>query len=139
MAVETSAVQGLSNDWVTDTLLQVAALERRLADPAALAELTRKLTEAGRALGASSLVPASALAGRILAAMPPPNANHLNGTGLTVVVEGYLATGVQVVRAAGRARAEGAKRIRAIAVKVNPVGAAFVADELGAPVVVLEP
>jgi hypothetical protein len=139
MAIETGAVQGRSNDWVADTHLQVAALERRLEDPAALAELARKLTQASQALGASSLVPASALASRILAAVPPPSADHLNGSRLTVVVEGYLATGVQVVRAAGRARADGAKRIRAIAVRVNPLGAAFVADELGAPVVVLEP
>jgi predicted phosphoribosyltransferase len=138
MTVETKHGQAVADDWVEDALGRVAELERRLDDPAVLADLASKLTRAAKELGASTLVPASRLGARIAAAATGYPVDQPNG-GRALVVEGYLATGVQILRATRQARQQGATRVSAVAVSVNPAGAAFVAAELGAPVVVLEP
>ncbi len=138
MAIDTTGGETAEADWIAETMRQAAALERRIADPAGLAELAAKLDAALEGLESAILVPASPTAARIIgAAKPRPNPDT-NGATRAVVVEGYLATGVQIVRAARGARKDGASQVGAIAVAANPAGAAFVAAELGAPVIVLE-
>jgi len=126
-------------DWITETVRRVTDLERRLQDPASLAALGSLVAAEARRVGATQVVPASVSGERLISAAATALKPLLNGAGRTLVVEGYLATGVQIVRAARRAREGGASSISAVAVSANPAGAAFVAGEIGAPVLVLEP
>ena len=137
MAIETRAVDAAEAEWVAQAMEEAAALKSRLDDPIALAALAAKLDVALQGLNDVVLVPASTSATRIIGAAAPRVAAGSNGPRQTVIVEGFLATGVQVVRAA---RAQGPRSaIKAIAVRANPAAVAFVASELGVPVVVLEP
>lgn len=137
MAIETRAVEATPIDWVAEAMRQAASLKLRLDDPIVLAELGAKLDGALHGLDDFALVPASTVAARLIGATKPRSASQRGSGQRTVIVEGYLATGVQIVRAA-RSR-DGARPVKVIAVAANPAGAAFVAAELGVPVVVLEP
>lgn len=139
MAIETRTVEAPAEDWIAEAMRHAAALDLRVADPMALAELGVRLDAALQGFEDAVLVPASPIAARIIGAARPRQNSSSNGRTRAIIVEGYLVTGVQVVRAARAALMGGASEVVAVAVAANPAGAAFVGAELGAPVIVLEP
>jgi adenine/guanine phosphoribosyltransferase-like PRPP-binding protein len=114
--------------WVTAVTRVGRDLEEELADPAALRAITEALAEVAIETNAQMVTGASALGNQlagVLAAGDHPSLQlwARNGAhGTVLVIEGVLASGVQMARTARRAREAGAERV---------VGAAVLAESSG--------
>lgn len=123
-------------DWAAAALAAADLLNHRLDQENARRHLSSQVELEASRLGADLLVAASRTGERLLSSERHPRPQH----GIrTAVVEGHLATGTQLLRAARRARVQGAVVVGAIAVSADPAGVEFVRRELGVPLSVLEP
>lgn len=137
MALPTSS-RGVTDpeDWAAEALAAADLLNHRLDQETARRHLSSQVEFEASRLGADLLVAASPTGQRLLT-----NERHQRqrGGARTVLVEGYLLTGTQLLRAARRARGQGAVVVGAVAVSGDPAGVEFVRRELGVPLTVLEP
>lgn len=114
--------------WVTAIVRVGRNLEEELVDPAALRAITAALAEIAIEMNAQMVTGASALGNQLAGALAAGDRPSLqlwaqNGAhGTVLVIEGVLASGVQMARTAKRARAAGAERV---------VGAAVLAEASG--------
>lgn len=101
-------------------------LERELDHPAALDDVAREVNEIAHRFECGAVAGASALGARIAEASVAVSMNGLrvfdahDPAETVLVIEGVLASGVQVARMAESARRAGAKHTPAVAVLADP-------------------
>lgn len=132
------------SDWVQRVTELSDRLTEVLDNGPMLRELGELIALVAERFGASYLSGASRTGQRLAEEVIADPSHHLaflperGGHGTVLVVEGLMATGTQVLRAAGTARQAGAERTAVVAVLADPVAAAFVREQLSDEVVVLE-
>lgn len=127
---------GDPEDWAAAALAAADLLNERLDQEPARRRLSDQVELEASRLGADVLIAASRTGQRLLSS--EGDQGQQRGS-RTVIVEGHLATGTQLLRAARRAQVQGAVVVGAIAVSADPAGAEFVRRELGVQLSVLEP
>jgi uracil phosphoribosyltransferase len=125
-----------TEDWAAAAHAAAEELNARLDREQTRSELARRVADAAQRLGATDLVAASSAGQRLIATATesPPTSEP----GRTVVIEGHLATGTQILRATRMARDRGIQVVGAIAITADPVGADLVRRELAGTLIVLE-
>ncbi len=133
-----------ADDWFGAVVRAGAQLEQRLSSPDRLDEIAVRLAAVAMQLDCRMVTGASHVGDQLAGVLAARSGGRLalwaqNGTpGTVLIVDGILASGVQIASAARRARQSGAQRVVGAAVLADPAGLAMCRDDLGDEVVALE-
>ena len=129
-------------DWLLRVLAGAQELDAALGDPRRLEEVARQVGQVARELGCDAVAGASphgcivAGAASVLSAGALSVWDRTNGVGRQVlVVEGVMATGTQMLRAANSVRERGAQSVAGVALVAAPVALVATRTQMRAEVV----
>lgn len=129
-------------EWVLRVMAIAEGLDRELADAERLAAVADRLIEVAEQLELRCLVGASPAGDHLIGAMSLRSGGRVTrrvgGSDPTLVIEGVMATGTQVVRAARDLQSEGVERVAGVAVLADPAALEFSRAELNLDVRALE-